>query len=314
MKTLYDLLGARPDDDAERLRTAFRQAAKASRAGLHAGHPDAPKRFRQIVEAYDILRNAEHRAAYDRLLEFDRGGPCSKLKRAISCLVHNIVSDAIGVVGLVVVLAGGHTLFAYVSKTPVDAFDDTARGPAEVAGIQSAAGTGMTEPVKPRNKLERATVPDTPTMMPSDDALAANGGSGLKAAKDRAASNSAGPGVEVAKTDNAVAALVDQDQARSGEVELSSQKKDGDIPKASSSDFAKSDDKHDFKIPDTRNINANDMKIPETKTTRKSRVEARRQAKNRTPVKQASLEDRKTSACSGHQACAGEPPVFGVGF
>jgi hypothetical protein len=31
MKTLYDLLGALPDDDADELRAAFRKAAKANR-------------------------------------------------------------------------------------------------------------------------------------------------------------------------------------------------------------------------------------------------------------------------------------------
>jgi hypothetical protein len=44
MKTLYDLLGARPDDDAEVLKAGSRKAAKAN-------HP--------IAEAYEILRDAE---------------------------------------------------------------------------------------------------------------------------------------------------------------------------------------------------------------------------------------------------------------
>jgi curved DNA-binding protein CbpA len=326
MKTLYDLLDARPDDDAERLRTAFRKAAKANRTSPHAGHPDASERFGQIVEAYDILRNAEHRAAYDRLLEFDRGGFSSKINRAISFLVHNIVSDAIGVVGLVVVLAGGHTLFAHISKTPVNAFDVTARGQNEVASVHPPVGTNMFELVEPRDKLEHATVLDRP-MMPSAEASATKGDNTLGAAKGGPASGPAGPGIEIAKTDDAFAARVDHDQARSGDAPLSSQKEDNDVPKASLSDFAKSVDKHDFEIPDIHNINRNDVKIPsirnvdtndmkisETKISGKPRVEAKRQAKNRTPVKQASLEDRKMSACSGRQACAGESPVFGVGF
>jgi curved DNA-binding protein CbpA len=317
MKTLYDLLGARPGDDAEGLRTAFRKAAKASRSGLHASRPDAPKRFRQIVEAYDILRDAEHRAVYDRLLKFDGGRLSSKLKRAVSYLVHHIVSDAIGVVGLVIVLAGGHTLFAYTSKTSVNASGLTARGSAEVASIRPPVETGVTGPVEPRDKRERVTVSDTPTMTPGADALAANRGNAPEAAKGGTASNSAGPSIDVAKADNAFAPFVDQDQER----------KDNDVPQAPSPDFAslsdsaKSDGKHDFETPETRNVNVRDMKIPETKKSGKTRVEAKQQAKNRAPVKQASLEDRqallqdrKPSACSGHSACSGEPPVFGVGF
>src|SRR5258708_34743129 len=97
MKTLYDLLGAHADDDAEGLRDAFRKAAKAYHPDLHAGDPDAPMRFREIVEAYDILRDADQRAAYDRLLKFERERLRRILKGTASYLVRNIVSDAIAV-------------------------------------------------------------------------------------------------------------------------------------------------------------------------------------------------------------------------
>src|SRR5260370_27345202 len=97
MKTLYDLLGARADDDAEGLRDAFRKAAKAYHPDLHAGDPDAPMRFREIVTAYDILRDADQRAAYDRLLKFQR----ERLRRILKCtasyLLLNIVSHTITV-------------------------------------------------------------------------------------------------------------------------------------------------------------------------------------------------------------------------
>ena len=315
MKTLYDLLSVRPDDDAEGLRIAFHKAAKASHAGLHAGDPDAPKRFSQIVEAYDILRDAEHRAAYDRLLESERGQRYAKLRRTAAYLSHNIVSDAIGVVGLVVVLAGGHTLFAYISKTPVNAVEVAARGPVEVAVIQPAMPAGMSEPDESRHKLERATLSDRSMMTPSADASPANGGGTLEGANGGAASSSAKPGIEVAKADNAFVGPVDPDRAWPDEVQSSSRKKDNGVPKSSWPDFSKSDDKHDVKKPDTRNINTHDIKTPEMKITKKPHVEAKRQANNRTPVKQAALENRKRSACSGHQACSDdEPPLFGVGY
>src|SRR5260370_22885441 len=136
MKTLYDLLGARADDDAEGLRNAFRQAAKANHPDLHAGDPDAAMRFRQIVEAYDILRDAQQRATYDRLLKFERERFRRRLKSTVSHLVRNIVSDAIAVVGLAIGLGGGYTLFAYISKKPIEASNIAqvaARGPAKTA-------------------------------------------------------------------------------------------------------------------------------------------------------------------------------------
>ena len=45
MKTLYDLLEALPDDDADDLRAAFRKAAKANHPDFNPGNPEASERF-----------------------------------------------------------------------------------------------------------------------------------------------------------------------------------------------------------------------------------------------------------------------------
>lgn len=68
MPTLYELLGALPQDDADSLRAAFRKAAKASHPDNNPGDPDAPQKFRQIVRAHSILKDEQQRAAYDSLL------------------------------------------------------------------------------------------------------------------------------------------------------------------------------------------------------------------------------------------------------
>src|ERR1700730_889523 len=187
MKTLYDLLGARPDDDAEKLQNAFRKAAKANHPDLHAGDPDAPKRFRQIAAAYAILRDAEQRATYDRLLAFRRQQLRSKLKR-------NIVSDAIAVVGLAVVLVGGYTLFARISKTSVaktsveavKVVEVAARGPVEIADVQPPARTDTTDRDQPRDQLARVEVPDIAIVL-SAIASEVNSGGALGIANGRPA-------------------------------------------------------------------------------------------------------------------------------
>jgi len=69
MTTLYDLLGALPDDDAESLRAAFRKAAKANHPDSNPGDPDAARRFRRIVRAHAILSDEDQRATYDELLD-----------------------------------------------------------------------------------------------------------------------------------------------------------------------------------------------------------------------------------------------------
>jgi DnaJ-domain-containing protein 1 len=179
MKTLYDLLGARPDDDAETLKDAFRKAAKANHPDLQVGDPDAPKRFRQIAGAYAILRDAEQRATYDRLLAFERQQRRLKLKR-------NIVSDAIAVFGLAVVLVGGYTLFFHISKTSVaktsaeavKVVEITAREPAEIAAVQPSVRTETADQDELRDKLARVEVPNA-AVAPSAVVTEANSGGAL---------------------------------------------------------------------------------------------------------------------------------------
>ena len=54
MQTLYELLGAHPDDDADGVKSAFREAVKAHHPDLNAGDPEAASRSRQIPAAKAI--------------------------------------------------------------------------------------------------------------------------------------------------------------------------------------------------------------------------------------------------------------------
>ncbi len=72
MRSLYDVLGARVNDDAQAIKKAFRTAVKAYHPDLHPGDPDAVLRFRRIVTANAILRDEKQRAAYDQMLGLGR--------------------------------------------------------------------------------------------------------------------------------------------------------------------------------------------------------------------------------------------------
>jgi curved DNA-binding protein CbpA len=61
METLYDLLGALPNDDADDLRAAFRRAVKRAHPDVNPDDPDAGLKFRRIVRANEILGDAEQR-------------------------------------------------------------------------------------------------------------------------------------------------------------------------------------------------------------------------------------------------------------
>src|SRR5271170_5366966 len=117
MKTLYELLGALPDDDAERLRAAFRKAAKANHPDNNPGDPDAPQRFRQLVRANAILSDERQRATYDRLLAIALQQQGSESGRGISSsTIRKIALDAIAITMLSVAFVGGYLLLGYVFK------------------------------------------------------------------------------------------------------------------------------------------------------------------------------------------------------
>src|SRR5271167_2832166 len=122
MRTLYDLLDALPEDDAESLRAAFRKAAKANHPDNNPGDSDAALRFRRIVRANAILCDERQRTTYDRLL-------ASALKqRRLKFTIAGAVFSA--------TLLGGYLLFGYVSRTSLiqaQAIEVSAREPAPAA-------------------------------------------------------------------------------------------------------------------------------------------------------------------------------------
>jgi len=334
MRTLYDLLGARPDDDAERLRTLFRGAAKANHPDLHPGDPYAAMRFSEIAQAYDILRDPKQRATYDRLLEFERKQFRSS-KQVASFLTRNIVAVA---AGLAMVLGGG---YGYISKTLVDAakVEVAGRGPARIASVQPAARTSTVAQDKVRDKPERALVPEVP-MVPTAAASAAPDGGEPRVVTGRTIpSSTTGLNTEVAKRSDAFGDLIRQADAKTAadraekyhgmepleqnrappvEVRFSPAQRNDGVAKSSASDFAIADVKHD-KMRDSHEMNGRDVKtsdvrMPETKTPGRPRVSlAKRQTTSRATFEQAALETKNTSACDG--SCAEHAPAFfGVGF
>jgi curved DNA-binding protein CbpA len=124
MDTLYDLLGALPHDDAEGLRTAFRQAVKGAHPDLRPDDPDAALRFREIVRANEILGDPEQRSAYDHLLCLAYQEQEQVSKQAVFARVHRLASGVMAFAGVSIMTAGGYLLFMHMSAASVAPSDD----------------------------------------------------------------------------------------------------------------------------------------------------------------------------------------------
>jgi molecular chaperone DnaJ len=74
----YTVLGVERDADAEAVKKAYRKLAMQYHPDRNQGDQDAEKKFKELNEAYDVLKDEQKRAAYDRFghAAFEQGaGP-----------------------------------------------------------------------------------------------------------------------------------------------------------------------------------------------------------------------------------------------
>lgn len=62
----YDVLGVPKGASADEIKKGFRKKAKELHPDRNADNPNAESQFKEANEAYDVLKNAEKKAAYDR--------------------------------------------------------------------------------------------------------------------------------------------------------------------------------------------------------------------------------------------------------
>jgi tetratricopeptide (TPR) repeat protein len=150
--TLYELLDALPDDDADGLRRAFRKAAKANHPDNNPGEPEAAHRFRRIVRAHAILSDHEQRATYDECLVRAQQQAQDR-KRNILTEVCRLAPDALSSAVIAVISIGAFLLIDKVS---------TIRGaPARVQAISMQASTlAAAMPTEPSNTVGRVAEHD----------------------------------------------------------------------------------------------------------------------------------------------------------
>jgi hypothetical protein len=159
MKTLYDLLGALPHDDAEDLRIAFRRAVKGAHPDVRPGDPDAALKFREIVRANEILGDSEQRAVYDDLLNLAQLEQESASEHPVAAAKHKIISGLMALGGVSAMTAGGYLLFMHMSAASVASvinLHDAGVSPAKCERPSMVPALMMPAAAMPATNAERA--------------------------------------------------------------------------------------------------------------------------------------------------------------
>src|SRR6059058_6314565 len=74
-RDFYEILGVSKSADAEELKRAYRKLAMQFHPDRNPGDKTAEQKFKDISEAYDVLKDDQKRAAYDRFghADFENG-------------------------------------------------------------------------------------------------------------------------------------------------------------------------------------------------------------------------------------------------
>src|SRR5437867_12316797 len=90
MADFYSVLGVQRSASDDDIKKAYRKLAMQYHPDRNNGSKDAEERFKEITEAYDVLRDPQKRAAYDRYGE-------AGLRGAATGFHHVDLSEALGI-------------------------------------------------------------------------------------------------------------------------------------------------------------------------------------------------------------------------
>jgi curved DNA-binding protein CbpA len=103
MISAYDVLGVGARSDRGEIRAAYVNLAKQLHPDRNAGSLLAEQRLREVNQAYELLKDAERRSAYDQLLQQSRGRTIRHRRRAVAVMAASFILTAAGVGALLLV-------------------------------------------------------------------------------------------------------------------------------------------------------------------------------------------------------------------
>ncbi|MFT5692544.1 MAG: curved DNA-binding protein [Oceanicoccus sp.] len=72
-KDYYEILGVNPDADGKAIKTAYRKLARKYHPDV-SDHNEAEEKFKEVNEAFEVLKNSNKRDEYDQIRQYGSGG------------------------------------------------------------------------------------------------------------------------------------------------------------------------------------------------------------------------------------------------
>jgi len=169
MGNWYEVLGTTSKADDEQIKSAFRNLAKTFHPDVNAGDKKAEERFKEVKQAYEVLRDPEARAIYDTYLANKRIGARQRLKKAVAtmsaaCVLSSATSFfyIIWLRGERFPLAQEHATVRLSENVPVVPISRFVSGTDGPAGRQSEDGGMAIESSMEPNRVAEPGATETP--------------------------------------------------------------------------------------------------------------------------------------------------------
>jgi hypothetical protein len=172
----YEVLGLKAGANDEAVKQAFRERAKTLHPDRNPGDPEAERRFKLVNTAYEALKDASRRRAYDEWLAFARKHERSRLMqwtRLAALLGVLLLGPSLALYWALVFLnlagqtAQERTATAVEITAPPQPSPSGSRAvAARTPSGDEDAGTVATQDVPPRTQTARRAPPETPAPDP----------------------------------------------------------------------------------------------------------------------------------------------------